>query len=143
VKRVAVVVLVGVVYAWWASGVAPFTTLAYVLVAIPSLLALSVYVSLGALSPRRKDVRRYYHERSKAVTLKSVAPWLVVLALAIVLEVVGLALGGRSHDVPTLSTTVDHLLVWHWGRWLFYLAWLFSGVTPVFRLWQFHEREVG
>lgn len=135
------VVLVGVAYAWWASGVRAFTTTAYVLVAIPSLLALATYVSLGGLSPRRRDVTRYYHERAEGVSFKGVVPWLVVLVLAIALEVVGLALGGRSHEVPTLSTTVDHLLVWHWGRWLLYVAWLAVGVVPIIRLWQFRRRE--
>jgi hypothetical protein len=142
VKRVAAVVLLGVVYAWWASGVTPFTMTAYVLVAIPSLLGIATYLFMGGLSPWRKDVTRYYRERAEGITLKSVAPWLVVLALAIILEAVGLALGGRSSDVPTLSTTVDHLLVWHWGRWLFYIVWLFFGALPIVRLWKFRRREV-
>jgi hypothetical protein len=142
VKRVGAVVLVGLIYAWWASGVRPFTTLAYVLIALPSLLVVVAYLSLGALSPGRRDVTRYYQERSHDVTLKNVAPWIVVVLLAVALEVVGLALGGRSRDVPTLSTTVDHLLVWHWGRWLLYVAWLSIGLTPVVRLRQFRGRGV-
>jgi hypothetical protein len=133
--------LVGLIYAWWASGVRPFTTLAYVLIALPSLLVVVAYLSLGALSPGRSDVTRYYRERADGITLKNVAPWLVVVALVVALEVVGLALGGRSRDVPTLSTTVDHLLIWHWGRWLLYVAWLSLGVMPIVRLWQFRRRE--
>jgi hypothetical protein len=141
VKRVAAVVLMVVVYAWWASGVTPFTSLAYVLVAIPSLLAVVTYALLGGLSPWRKDVARYYQERAEGTTLKSVAPWIVVFVLAVALEAVGLALGGRSRDVPTLSTTVDHLLVWHWGRCLLYVAWLVMGAVPIVRLWQHRRRE--
>jgi hypothetical protein len=141
-KRVVAIVLVAVVYAWWTSGVTPFTTMAYVLIAIPSVIALAAYIMLGALSPWRKDVTRFYRENSEGVRLAAMVPWLVVLVLALALEVVALALGGRSRDVPSLSTTVDHLLVWHWGRCLLYLGWLCLGAVPIFRLWQFRRREV-
>jgi hypothetical protein len=140
VKRVTAAALVGVVYAWWATGVSPFTTLAYVLIAIPSVLVVLTYVSLGALSPRQGSVTHYYRERARGITLRHVAPWLVVLLMAIALEVLGLALGGRSRNVPTLSTTMDHLLIWHWGRCVLYLVWLFVGATPVVQLWQ-HRRS--
>jgi hypothetical protein len=138
VKRAAVVALAGLAYAWGASGVAPFTTLAYVLITIPSALMIAIYISLGALSPRRHDVTQYYQRRAEGATLRNVAPWLVVLLLALALEVVGLALGGRSSSVPTLSTAVDHLLIYHWERWLLYVGWLSVGALPLFRLW--HSR---
>jgi hypothetical protein len=54
---------------------------------------------------------------------------LFIVALA--LEIVGLALGGRSTAVPTLSTAVDHVLVAHWGRWLLFLWWLWIGARAI------------
>jgi hypothetical protein len=136
VKRVTVLALLVALYAGLASGVKPFTSLAYVLVAIPSLTALVMYVLLGGLTPHRDDVTNYYLERSGGATLINVVPWLSLLALAVGLEVVGLALGGRSNSVPTLSTTVDHLLVTREGRWLLYATWLSVGIAPLLRLWQ-------
>lgn len=135
-KRVTVLALLVVAYAGLASGVKPFTTLAYVLVAIPTLAALVMFSMLGGLTPRRRDVTNYYLERSDRATLLNVLPWLSLFALAVVLEVVGLALGGRNKTMPTLSTTVDHLLVTREGRWLLYATWLSVGVAPLLRLWQ-------
>ena len=130
----AVLTLVLLAYAWWATGVSPFTTIAYVLIAIPSLLVVLTYASLGGFSPRRADVMAYYRARSAGATPKSVEPWTGLLLIAVVLEVIGLALGGRSPNAATLSTTVDHLLVAHWGRWLLYDLWLAVGAGPLVRL---------
>jgi hypothetical protein len=133
--------LLGTLYAWWASGVAPFTTLAYVLIAIPSLLMVVSYGTLGAFSPRRVDIARYYRRRSEDASFATTSPWLALLVASVVLEAAGLALGGRSRDVATLSTAVDHLLVAHWGRGLLYLAWLAIGASPIYRLWR-RRRDV-
>ena len=133
-KRVAVLMLGTIAYAWWASGVAPFTALAYVAVAVPAVFVVVTYASMGALSPRRLDVTRYYRARAGNAALKSTIPWFTVLTLAVSLEAAGLALGGRSHTVPTLSTTFDHLLTYHWSRWLVYVLWLGAGAWPLARL---------
>jgi hypothetical protein len=53
--------------------------------------------------------------------------------VAFALEVAGLALGGRSSAVPTLSTVVDHALAWHAVRFVLFLAWLALGWAPVVR----------
>jgi hypothetical protein len=126
---IAVAILAG--YAWWAAGVTPFTTLSYVLVAIPSVVIVIAYVALGGLSTRQDAIAAYYRRQAGGASLASVAPWIAVLSIAVVLEVIGLLLGGRSSAVPTLSTTVDHLLRFHWERWLICLAWLLLGVTPL------------
>jgi len=55
------------------------------------------------------------------------------MVLAIILEVLGLALGGRSTIVPTLSSTFDRLLVNHFERELVFLAWLAVGLSPLMR----------
>jgi hypothetical protein len=138
VKRVVIAGLVTIAYAWWLTAVAPFTWLSYTLIALPSLMAIGLYVVLGAYSPRRADIAVYYRSRSQNASLSSVTPWLVLLLGAVILETVGLALGGRSKAVPTLSTTVDHLLVTHEGRALLFVAWLLVGVAPLWRLWQQH-----
>jgi hypothetical protein len=118
------------VYAWWATAVRPFSAGAYALVALPVLAALALYASAGGFRPTRVDVTTYYRQRSS----HRVGPWVVVVVLGVALESVGLALGGRSKSVPTLSTTLDHLLVEHWLRWLIFLAWLWVGGRPIERL---------
>jgi hypothetical protein len=124
-------VLVALVYAWFASSVKSFSVPAYVLIAVPSLIALLLYGVLGGFSTSRGDVTNYYRTRSATTSWRRAAPWIVVAVLAVALESVGLALGGRSIDVPTLSTTVDHLLVDHWGRFLLFALWLAVGANPL------------
>jgi len=134
VKRTAFGVLVAVTYAWWATGIAPFTALSYVLVAVPVTALVASYAAMGALSPHRGDIGHHYRRCAGDASLKNVAAWLAVLVGAAALETAGLALGGRSRSVPTLSTTVDHLLVTHVGRWLLFVAWLWVGATALLRL---------
>jgi hypothetical protein len=138
-KRVMFLALLVIAYAGFASGVKPFTTLAYVLVALPSLAIVVMYSVQRGLTPSRDDVRNYYVARSNDASLTNVVPWLSLFALAVALEVVGLALGGRNKTVPTLSTTVDHLLVTREGRWLLYVLWLSVGIGPLLRLWQHRD----
>ena len=138
-KRVTVLAVLVIAYAAFASGTTPFHSLAYVLVAIPALAVLITFFMLGGLSSRREDVDAYYLKRSDHASLANVLPWLSLLVLAVALEVVGLALGGRNNTVPTLSTTVDHLLATREGRWLLYATWLSVGITPLWRLWQREE----
>lgn len=128
----AAAVLAAGLYAWWATSVRPFSVGAYTLLALPALGALALYARAGGFSPSRDDIDAYYRQHASP----RVAPWVVVLALAVALESVGLALGGRSTSVPTLSTTFDHLVVVYWGRWLLFLAWLWVGARPVERLWR-------
>jgi hypothetical protein len=130
---VAVVVLAAA-YAWFATSARPFTAHAYVVVAVPSLAALVIYASLGGFLPKRTEITDYYRMRSVRASWRGVAPWLAIALLAIALESAGLALGGRSPHVPTLSTTVDHLLVAHWERFVLFLLWLAVGASPLRRL---------
>jgi hypothetical protein len=140
VKRVTVVVVLVIAYAWWDTGVAPFTSLSYSLIAVPSIVAVALYASRGAFARHRTDITNYYRSRTRHVSLSSIAPWLVVLLGAATLEVVGLALGGQSTSVPTLSTTVDHLLERHWERCVLYTAWLLMGAGPLWRLWRRQQK---
>ncbi|MCQ4118126.1 hypothetical protein [Rhodococcus tibetensis] len=68
------------------------------------------------------------------MTLLSVLPWLILLVLAVGLEGVGLALGGRSTSVPTLSTVIDYALAWHPVRFVLFCGWLAVGGAPVVRM---------
>jgi hypothetical protein len=139
-KKAAVTVVV-VAYAWWAAGAAPFHPLSYVLVGIPSAGMIWAYAAMGGLAPSRAGLTRYYRRRSGGATLKTVTPWILVLLAVLILETVGLALGGRSRSVPTLSTMVDYLLSQRWERSILYAAWLMVGGVPVLRLWRLRRRE--
>jgi hypothetical protein len=118
-------------YAWVSAGVAPFTTLSYFLVTIPCVAIVVAFVLLGGLSRGHQEVSAYYLRNAGGASTLSVAPWIALLTAAVVLESVGLILGGRSPSVPTLSTTVDHLLAYRWERCLICLAWLLVGVAPL------------
>lgn len=120
----AALVLV-VAYSWLATGVTPFHSLSYVVIAIPTLLVLGLYVFVGTSA-----------ERQPGVSMSRVAPWIAVLASAVILESVGLILGGHSSRVPTLSTLVDHVLSAHWLRCVLFLLWLVVGVAPLRRVSQ-------
>lgn len=120
-------------YAWWSTDVRPFTVSAYVAVGIPvGLLALAV---AGAPRPLRPAGRPPAAARPRPQHLRprTVLPWVALLVLATGLECAGLALGGRSATVPTLSTVADHALVWHGVRFVLFLTWLALGWTPVVR----------
>jgi hypothetical protein len=130
----ALLVTGAVAYAWFATSAQSFSLSAYMFLAVPSAMALLFYGALGGFTPNRSEVTNYYRMRSVSITGHRAAPWLAVAALAIVLESVGLALDGRSVDVPTLSTTVDHLLVDHAGRFALYVLWLAAGANPLRRL---------
>ena len=129
-----VVVAAMAIYAWVTAGVPPFSALSYVLIAIPSVAFVVAYARMGGLSRDNDAVSSYYQQRSDTTTFSNVAPWTALLVAAIVLELIGLCLGGRSASVPTLSTTVDHLLARRWERSTLCFAWLLAGAVPLLRL---------
>lgn len=122
------VTMAAAAYAWWATGVAPFTTTAYVAVGIP----VAVVALTASLDPRRDDAMTA--PRSPATgTFSAAVPWAVLGGVALVLELVALSLGGRSHTVPTLSTVVDHALSRHPMRFVLFSAWLAVAALPLVR----------
>jgi hypothetical protein len=125
-------------YAWLATAAHPFTGWAYIAVAIPVAVTLAFYVVRGGFS--EPGATNYYRQRSLGVS-RAATPWWGLFTAALALEIAGLALGGRSKDVPTLSTTVDHLLVAHWGRWLLFLWWLWIGARAVEEVSQRHREK--
>jgi hypothetical protein len=63
--------------------------------------------------------------------------------VAVALESLALALGGRSAAVPTLSTVVDRALVWHLARFGLLCLWLAAACLPARRVVaRIHVREV-
>jgi hypothetical protein len=112
-------------YAYWATGLRPFTLSCYVTVGIPVAVVGSVVVRAGrgpAGGPQRRD--------ADAIALRCLPPWLLVALIASGREGLGLALGGRSTAVPTLSTVIDHALAWHAARVVLFCGWLVLGSLP-------------
>jgi hypothetical protein len=127
--RIAVpLMLVG--YAYWATGLAPFTVASYAAVAGPVLVAA---LWTGVAEPARRGPSDA-GATSPAFRVGPALPILIIAAIAIGLETIALALGGRSASVPTLSTIVDHALTWHASRFALFVAWLVAASVPLSRL---------
>ena len=119
------------VYAWWATGLPPFTAGASLAVGLPVLALIGVALAVG---PRRHGGSGPSNRPTSDPTgLRTAFPWLMILLAALTLEGVGLALGGRSAAVPTLSTVVDHALAWHAVRFALFCGWLAAGWVPALR----------
>ena len=139
-----------VAYAWWATGVQPFTVGAYVAVGIPVVSLTVLAVAPGrswsswpvpqgpAAAPPRTAAGAASAPASTPPDSRSglgdAVPWIIILGAAVALECVALALGGRSAVVPTLSTVVDRGLRWHALRLLMFCGWLSIGGAPAVRV---------
>ena len=121
----ALVACAGAGYAYWATGLRPFTGIAYLAVGIPVAICGVVLVVRGSAGAG--------HRAGRIPTRAAAIPWLVLAAAVASLEGIGLALGGRSRTVPTLSTVVDHALAWHASRMVLFCGWLLIGVVPAAR----------
>lgn len=110
-------------YCWWASGTHPFTTVAYLAVGLPAVLIGGSLLRRPLRSPRP-------HPASAAVEIR-LGGVVALLLVGICLEIAGLALGGRSPALPTLSTVLDHALIWHGTRFACFVAWLALGAGPL------------
>jgi hypothetical protein len=119
-------------YALWLSGLRTFTEAAYIAIAVPVVAILPLVVSPH---PTHRgptcDVSASDEGRDQA--LSRVLPWLGLLAVALVLEGCGLALGGRSQSVPTVSDVVDHALAPHIVRFFAILLWAVAGLGTALR----------
>ncbi|HXQ90687.1 MAG TPA: hypothetical protein VN768_03945 [Acidimicrobiales bacterium] len=129
-------------YCWWSTGLRPFTVPAYAAVGLP-VVALAV-VAAATRGAWRRATHGSAPGRTKTpnLGLRRVLPWTVLLAAAAGLEGAGLALGGRSSSVPTLSTVVDHALAWHVVRFVMFAAWLAVGFAPTIRPRWRHRYDV-
>lgn len=124
------VVLV-VAYTWWTTGLHPFTDTSYAAIALPAAFVAGLHLFAPPVRTNRETRLGAFR---RAPGLGGTAPIASVLLLAIGLEAAGLALGGRSVVVPTLSTVLDHALRWHGTRAAIFLAWLGVGLRPLFRV---------
>ena len=107
-------------YAFWATAQPPFGGSAYIAVAIPvAFVVAALLVRRGGWSAARRAPR--------VVTVAGAWPWFLIGGLIAGLEAAGLALGGRSATVPTLSTVIDHTLAWHVVRAALFVSWLLLG----------------
>ncbi len=113
-------------YAYWATGVRPFTVSAYVAVGIPVTV-------VGCVAAFGWPARGPRPQGAEMAGLRWVLPWLLIALLAAGLEGLGLALGGRSTTVPTMSTVIDHGLAWHALRLALFCGWLLIGSAPLIR----------
>jgi hypothetical protein len=119
-------------YAWWATGLRSFTAGAYVAVGLPVAALVLVVLVVRPDGSARTESRAGVE--GSEIRLRTTFPWLLLLALAVGLEAGGLALGGRSTVVPTLSTVADHALAWHAVRFVLFCGWLAVGWAPVLRM---------
>jgi hypothetical protein len=99
-------------------GLTPFRTSAYLSIAIPVVVV--AVVALAPVGPAAATRPGW--------PWRQAVPWLALFVAAVVLEVAGLAIGGRSQTLPTLSDVVDHLLRWHAERFVLFAGWLALGV---------------
>ncbi len=112
-------------YAWWATGLHPFTVGSYVAVGLPVVALVLVVLVVRPDGSDRNGSQT--GADGPEVNLRTAFPWLLLFVIAVGLEVWGLALGGRSKTVPTLSTVVDHAMAWHVVRFVLFCAWLATG----------------
>jgi len=131
VTSALVLILAIAAYTWWATGLHPFTAGSYVAVGLPVVALLLVVL---VFRPDRSDRNGPSGDaRSPEICLRTAYPWILLFVIAIGLEVCGLALGGRSTTVPTLSTVVDHAMAWHVVRFVLFYGWLAFGWAAGFR----------
>jgi hypothetical protein len=135
VLGVIAVILAAAAYAWWSTGLRPFTAAAYLAVGI-AVVALALAMAVTRVQRRRANLGSdRVPSRAPELRVLPTLPWVVLFALMAGLEGAGLALGGRSRIVPTLSTVVDHALAWHSTRFIMFAVWLAVGWTPAIRPW--------
>jgi hypothetical protein len=132
--RIACILCVAA-FGYWATGLRPFTLTCYFAVGIPIVVVGSVLAFAG-----RTPIEGPRHLRAEPVRLRRVLPWLLVALATACLEGWGLALGGRSSAVPTLSTVLDHALTWHALRLVLFCGWLVLGSVPLVTLVRGHTR---
>ncbi len=123
-------IVAGASYSWWATGLRSFTTLSTVAVAIPVALVIAGML-VGAGRPMTTGAET--PGPNSGLSGAELGPWIALLVLACGLEIAGLALGGHSRTVPTLSTVVDQTLAWHLSRFALFAAWLAWGGAPLLR----------
>lgn len=132
--EIAVILVVGVLYAWVASPSRPFTVASNLAVFVPAaLLALCVVAQsrsarlLPALVRRRPDP-----QDGGLALVRRAWPWFAVGFAIVVVELVELPERPRAVH-PTVSSLIDPTLVHQPARFVYFVAWLAFGVFLVRR----------
>ncbi len=112
-------------YGWWLSGLPSFSTKSYVAIAVPIAL-----LFVGAVWPRARATQPgdSWSAASRPLA-RRFGPAFGLLAAAVILEGVALGLGGRSRELPTVSTVLDHAVAHRVGRFLGFEIWLAIGLS--------------
>ena len=114
--RVAVVAIV-LAYAWWATSLAPFSTL--------GLLAV-LFAGFVVIVVRRRSAREDASTDRVASDGGARWPWFAVIAAIGAWELQALFQHPR-HAHPTISSILDPLEQWHGARLVLFLGWLWLG----------------
>jgi hypothetical protein len=117
---------------WWATSLRPFSPAAYLAVAAGATATAAARHLAGRrrsgppglVGPRASLGARALAD---APPVRAWLPWAALGIAATTLEAVGLARGGRSRTVPTLSDVADRLLSPHPVDALAFAAWLVLG----------------
>jgi hypothetical protein len=121
-----VVIVATAAYAWWVTGLRPFTTASYVAVGLPGAALVLVMIVIRLEGSNRDKLSRGIEHFE--IGLRTTFPWLILFAVTAGIEIWALVLGGRSTTVPTLSTVVDHAMAWHVVRFVLFCGWLAAGL---------------
>ena len=109
--RSSALVLVALAYAWWATGLRPFSLLATVAVVGAGVIAMVV----GA---------RYLRPRVRVpVRARAVLPWVVLFGVLAVVQLLAYVDSPRPEH-PTLSYLTNVALETHVARTVAFVAWL-------------------
>lgn len=137
---------VAAAYAGWASGTVPFTTASNVAVSLPSALLAGGLVArvVGGVGsplavPERPGARSGGGPRRTAATdghgegRDSAAPWVVLIAVVVALELASYFHGGSRSAYPTLSSLATELFRHRPVKAAAFFAWLVGGWYLVVR----------
>ncbi len=124
-RRARVIALcAAALYAALASGVKPFTALAYAVVALPSVVCVGVLV-LQRLVPDAGPWRRM--DPARPASDGTWVPWLGAIVVLLAIELASYFHPGPRSDYPTLSFGLNVLLHPRAARAAGWLAWLALG----------------
>ncbi len=125
---VAAIVLAAA-YSGWASGAPPFTTCADIAVSVPAALFAATLV-LQRWWPTARPWRRIDPGRPATATptdARSAAPWIVVAAVLLAVELASYFHSGARSAYPTISSGLDALFHCRAAKALGWDAWLSAG----------------
>lgn len=124
-----VAVVVAAAYSAWASGTPPFTIGADVAVSVPSALFAATLV-LQWRWPSARPWRRIAPGRPATATAtdaRSAAPWIVLAAVLLAVELASYFHGGARSAYPTISSGLDALFRSRAAKAVVWDAWLSAG----------------